>query len=124
VLARSLVAQKKFSDARAAADRAASLAKQGSDRLILMTAGLADAEVDTRTGKAADAERNLTALHDQAKRDGYLVFELEARLLMSQAEIASGEPAAAHARLDRLESDARSKGFLLIARKSQVESHH
>lgn len=54
----------------------------------------------------------------------YTVFELEARLLMSQAEIELGKPAAAHARLDKLESDARSKGFLLIARKAQVESHH
>jgi thioredoxin-like negative regulator of GroEL len=92
--------------------------------MILMTAGLADAEADVRTGKAADAERKLSALHDQAKRDGYTVFELEARLLMSQAEIELGKSAAAHARLDKLESDGRSKGFLLIARKAQVESHH
>jgi DNA-binding winged helix-turn-helix (wHTH) protein/tetratricopeptide (TPR) repeat protein len=124
VLARSLVAQKRLSDARAAADRAASLAKQGSDRIVLMTADLAEAEVDTRTGKAAEAERELSALHDRAKRDGYAVFDLEARFLLAQAEIESGKPAAAHAHLDKLASDAHSKGFLLIAREAQAASHH
>ena len=87
--------------------------------MILMTAGFAEAEVDTRSGKAAEAERNLSALHDQARRDGYAAFDLEARLLLAQAEIESGKLAAARAHLDKLQSDARSKGFLLIARKAQ-----
>ncbi len=89
VLARSLLAQGKLTDARAAADRAVTLAHQGADRMILMTAGFAEAEVDTRSGKAAEAERNLSALHDQARRDGYAAFDLEARLLLAQAEIES-----------------------------------
>jgi tetratricopeptide (TPR) repeat protein len=120
VLARSLLAQGKLVDARAAADHAATLAHQGSDRMILMTAGFAESEVDTGSGKAAQAERNLSALHDQAKRDGYVAFELEARLLLAQAEIESGKLAAARGHLDKLQADARSKGFLLIARKAHV----
>ena len=84
------------------------------------TAGFAQADVDTRTGKAAGAERDLSALYDQAKRDGYAVFELEARLLLAQAEFASGKPAAARAHLEKLQLDARNKGFLLIARKAGV----
>jgi eukaryotic-like serine/threonine-protein kinase len=122
VLARSLVAQKKLNDARAAAEHAAALAHQGSDRIILMTAGFAQADVDTRTGKAAGAEGDLSALHDRAKRDGYAVFELEARLLLVQAEFASGKPAAARAHLEKLQLDARNKGFLLIARKAHLAS--
>ena len=92
--------------------------------MIFMTAGFAEAEVDTSSGKAAEAERNLGALHDQAKRDGYVAFELEARLLLADAELAAGKSADAHARLVSLESDARRKGFLLIARKAQVASLH
>jgi thioredoxin-like negative regulator of GroEL len=87
-----------------------------------MTAGFAEAEVDTGSGKAPDAERNLSALHDQAKRDGYVAFELEARLLLARAEIESGKLAAAQAHLDKLQTDARNKGFLLIARKAHVAS--
>lgn len=124
VLARSLLAQKKLNDARAAAEHAAALAHQGSDRIIRMTAGFAQADVDTRTGKAAGAERDLSAIYDQAKRDGYAVFELEARLLLAQAEFATGKPAAAGAHLEKLQLDARNKGFLLIARKAGVARPH
>ena len=40
--------------------------------------------------------------------------------LLGRAELRAGRPAAARARLDRLESDARGKGFLLIARQASA----
>ncbi len=118
LLARSLLAERKLSDARDAADRAATLVHSSSDRMIRMTAGFAKAEVDTRSGKEADAERNLTALHAQANRDGYVVYELQARLLLAKAELQSGNSSGARARLNKLQSDARAKGFFLIARQA------
>jgi eukaryotic-like serine/threonine-protein kinase len=124
VLARSLFAQKKLNEARAAADAASTLAIKSSDRLAIMTARLAEAEVDICTGKAAVAEHDMNALYDQTRRDGYTAFELQARLLLAQAELASGKSADAHARLASLESDARRQGFLLIARKAHVASPH
>jgi tetratricopeptide (TPR) repeat protein/TolB-like protein len=122
VLARSLLAQKKLNEARAAAATASTLAGKTSDRMVSMTARLAEAEVDICNGKAAVAERDMNALYDRAKRDGYTGFELQARLLLAQAKLASGKSADAHARLVSLESDARRKGFLLIAGKAQVAS--
>ncbi|MGB6667978.1 MAG: hypothetical protein WBE73_06550, partial [Candidatus Acidiferrum sp.] len=118
VLARSLVAQGKLADARAAADRAATLAQQGDDHMIRVTAGFAETAVDLRTGKTAEAERNLTVLDSQAKVEGYAVFELEARLLLAKAELQSGDSAAARSHLEKLQSDARAKGFFLIARQA------
>jgi ATP/maltotriose-dependent transcriptional regulator MalT len=120
ILARSLLVAGKIRGARAAADHAAALAQQGSDRMVRIQAGLAQAEVETLSGKSAAAERNLNALLDQAKHLSYTVLELKARLLLAKADLQSGQRAAARARLNKLQSDARSKGFLLIARQASV----
>lgn len=120
VLARSLVAEGKLNAARAAAERAATLAQQGGDRMVRIQAGLAQAEVDILSGRSADAERNLNVLHDQANHEGYAAFELRSRFLLAKAELRSGKRAAARARFDKLQSDARSKGFLLIARQASA----
>lgn len=120
ILARSLAAQGNLAAARAAADRAVSLAQQGSDRMIRLGAGLATAEVDIQSGKAPKAERDLGALRNQANRDGYAVYEFQARLLLATAQLKSGNTAVARASLGKLQSDARSKGFLLIARQADA----
>ncbi|MBZ5524595.1 MAG: hypothetical protein LAP21_20335 [Acidobacteriia bacterium] len=52
----------------------------------------------------------------RAKYDGYAAVELQARLLLAKAELESGKRAAA--RFDKLQADAHSKGFLLIAREA------
>ena len=88
--------------------------------MVRMKAGFAEAEVETLSGKPAEAGRDLNALQARARHDGYAVFELEARLLLGRAELRAGRPAAARARLDRLQSDARGKGFLLIARQASA----
>lgn len=120
VLARSLLARGRTSDARAAADHSAFLARQGTDRIIRLHAGLADAEVDIQAGKFVDAERHLNALRQQAAREGYSALELEARLLSAIAELQARNVVQAHADLIKLGSDARRKGFLLIARKAEA----
>src|SRR5262249_53880113 len=98
MLSRALAAGGKLSAARTAADRAVALAQQGGDRIVRIQAGLAQAEVDILSGKSADAEHNLNALHDQASHEGYAMFELRARLLLGKAELRSGKRAAARAR--------------------------
>lgn len=57
-------------------------------------------------------------MHDQAYAAGYTTLDLRVRLQLAQAELRSGKQAAARARLDRLQSDARRSGFLLIARQA------
>jgi hypothetical protein len=57
----------------------------------------AQSEVETASGKSTDAEGTLYALHDLAKQDGYAVFDLKARLLLSRAEFQSGKRAIARA---------------------------
>ena len=57
-----------------------------------MKAGFAEAEVETLSGKPAEAGRDLNALQARARHDGYAVFELEARLLLGRAELRAGRP--------------------------------
>ena len=118
LMARSLVAGKKLVDARSAADRAAALAKKGSDHMVRIQSALAAAEVDIASGRSMDAEQNLQALHDQAFSKGYAALDLRIRLLLAQAELRAGKSAEAHAAFSQLQADARRKGFLLIARQA------
>ena len=117
VLTRSLVAQGKLAGA-AAAERAASLARQGADHMIRMQADLATAELEIAAGNYADAQRRLELIRQQAHHDGYVVYELQARLLLAKAQVQSGNTPHARANIDQLESDARSRGFLLVARQA------
>jgi hypothetical protein len=49
--------------------------------MVRFQADLVYAEVQTKSGRRADADRILNALDDQSKREGYVAFELEAGLL-------------------------------------------
>jgi eukaryotic-like serine/threonine-protein kinase len=118
LMARSLVAGKKVADARTAADHAAVLANKGGDHMVHIQSGLATAEVDIASGRSADAEQNLQALHETASSKGYAALDLRARLLLAQAALRSGKSVEAHARFNQLQTDARRKGFLLIARQA------
>jgi hypothetical protein len=65
-------------------------------------------------------ERALESARPEASRYGYVGFELEARLRLGELELRSGKATAGRARLQQLQSDARNKGFLLIARKANA----
>jgi hypothetical protein len=86
--------------------------------MVHLRAGLAQAEVAIDSGRPFEAQHDLNTIQALAKHDGFAAFELEARLLLAKAELRVGRPRAARARLDRLQSDASRKTFLLIARQA------
>jgi hypothetical protein len=55
-------------------------------------------------------------------RSGYVGYQLECRLALEEIELTSGKSAASRARLERLQKDAKEKGFDLIARKAATLS--
>ena len=118
LVARSFLAAGKLSSARAAAERALSLAQQSTDHLVRIQAGLAQAEVEILTARSADAERHLNALYIQTKQAGYGALEFRTRLLLAHAELRNGKKAPARAHLAKLQTEARTKGFLLLARQA------
>jgi serine/threonine protein kinase len=65
----------------------------------------------------AGARRESNSVLSEASRFGYVGDELYARLELGEIELKSGDPSA-HRDLASLETDARSRGFLLVARKA------
>jgi eukaryotic-like serine/threonine-protein kinase len=120
-LSAALLEQGKTGDAAAAAERAASLARGGASRGPRFDAAMASARVLSTTGKAPDAVTKLESTIAEAKRYGYLAYELQARLVLGRIEMRSGSAGAA-ARLAALERDARAKGFVLVADNARREA--
>jgi DNA-binding winged helix-turn-helix (wHTH) protein/TolB-like protein/Tfp pilus assembly protein PilF len=117
-LARTLVAAEKLDQASTAAEHAVALAQKTSDRVAGLQAGFAQAEVSIHNGKSVDAERSLAFLHNQAHVAGYAALELRAQFLLASAELNSGKRDIALAHLGKIQTEARSRGFLLIARQA------
>jgi hypothetical protein len=78
--------------------------------------GIAAARVEAATGKRAAAASRLRKIRGDAK--GFLAVEFDADLALGEVEIASGQTAQGRARLETLEREARSKGFVLIANQA------
>jgi hypothetical protein len=70
------------------------------------------------TGKSAEAIKLLNAVMGEARKLGYVSYELESTLVMGEIEINSGKAAAGKTRLEALEKEATAKGFRLVAQKA------
>jgi serine/threonine protein kinase/Tfp pilus assembly protein PilF len=120
VLAQALLKQSKLEEAQRVAESALSYARQTTDRSSNFAASLAATQVDIVRGKNIEASRALELVLAEAARYGYLEFEYEARFQLGKQEMQSGNRASGTRRLQQLQQDARSKHFLLIARKSEA----
>lgn len=118
VLARALLAQGKASEAKEEARRALEQAKNADDRPTRLQARIDFARVQAGLGSFKRAAEESKAVLVEASRYGYMGDELYARLEIGEIELKSGHPASARTDLVLLEKDARSKGFLLVARKA------
>ena len=119
VLSRRCFAQSKVGEAQAAAARATDLCRQDAGRTSRFEEQFAVAGVRQQNRSFADAFEMLETVRSQASRYGYIGYELESRLRLGQLELKSGKQSAGRARLTQLQSDAHSRGFALIARKSR-----
>jgi tetratricopeptide (TPR) repeat protein len=118
MLSKAFLAQAQVEQAKAAATRATDLCRLGSDRTTQFEAQFAIAAVQGRAGNFAAAFKTLEGVRSEASRYGYIGYVLESRLRLGELELASGKQSAGRVRLAQLESDARARGFALIARKS------
>src|SRR5438309_1339505 len=121
VLAQALLAQGKFADAGKELDAAMVREAKIQNQEARLKLALATASVRAASGRPADqaaASNILEAMLAQAKKHGFVGYQLEVRLALGEIEVKSSQIAAGRARLTALEKDARAKGFLLIARKA------
>jgi eukaryotic-like serine/threonine-protein kinase len=121
VLARVLLAQGRSADAEKELDTATGRGANIQNEEVRLKLALATASVRAPLGSPADqaaASNSLEAMLAQAKKHGFVGYQLEARLVLGEIEMKSSQTAAGRARLAALEKDARAKGFLLIAGKA------
>jgi eukaryotic-like serine/threonine-protein kinase len=117
VLSLNLAGEGKFTEARAAADKALASSRQSVGKSAHFEPDLADATVKAKMGMVAEARAELESMLAEARKYGYRLNEYEIRLALCKVTMQT-DPAAARADLAKLETDAKSLGFLLIAREA------
>jgi tetratricopeptide (TPR) repeat protein len=118
ILSRALLAQKKLAEAESFANKAVDLSLKNPDRTSRFEASLAKASVLLEKNRYADANKLASGVLAEAKKFGYLSYELEAQLITAEIEVSSGKTAAGKARLQALQQQASAKGFNLVAQKA------
>jgi tetratricopeptide (TPR) repeat protein len=116
VLARSLIAQGRVDDARAAADRARELLVRSQNVGLRGSAEITAARVRAASDPPG-AARELRAFLAANARTLPTSCQMDARLALAEIDL-KRDPALAARNLATLEREARSRGFLLIARKA------
>ena len=116
VLVRSLMAQGKLSEAQSIVESAAKTPAQDRGARILFA--ITSARLKGRTGKIAEASRELEGVLKDASGMKLTGYEFEARLAQAEIELENGKASAARSQLQTLRKEAGAKGFRLIARKA------
>lgn len=125
VLARVLFAKGKTEESLRAADQAVELSGKGRNfelrRYSEITAarlrGLSDVSRASRSSQVS-ATKRLMEIASEARQRGYLEVELQARLAAAELEMKADLKGPAQLHLTAVETEARAKGFALLAQKA------
>ena len=126
ILARALLAEGKASAATEAMQHARFLAAKSQNpeirwRTAITAARIETAEKDVAHSAAGSAKRReLTAIIAQSRELGYQGIALDARLAFAEIEMKAGQMTAGCADLAAIETDAKVKGYNLVARKAAI----
>jgi eukaryotic-like serine/threonine-protein kinase len=120
IMARALLAQGKLDEAQREMERATTALGKGQQKETKLFVTIASARVRAAsahpTGKNA-SEKTLQWALAEATRTGFMSAELEARLVLGEIEMHSGNSAGGRTHLEELERDATKRGFGSVARK-------
>ncbi len=120
VLARSLLVQGKTSEAQQAIVRAVDLVQKSEGRSAQLWIAIIHARVRSASGRNGEAVRGLELTLAEVRKSGLVRLQFEARLALGEIELNSDRQSAGRARLVALETEAKTTGFGLIARKAAV----
>jgi serine/threonine protein kinase/tetratricopeptide (TPR) repeat protein len=118
VLVRALLAQDKLAAAQQVVAEDRKLVANTEDRVNLLNVNISSAQVESGAGNSAEASRLLRASIEESRNSGFTAIQLEARLALGKTETKAGNLTSGRGTLALLEKDAKTKGFLLIARKA------
>jgi serine/threonine protein kinase/Tfp pilus assembly protein PilF/TolB-like protein len=119
VLVDALLAQKKRTEAKAAADAETEIAAKTQNRPVAYEFTSSAARATASTGKLAEARSTLETILRNEARQGFIADEFETRLALAEIEAESGHSKASRASLAALEQEARKRGLDLVARKAR-----
>jgi eukaryotic-like serine/threonine-protein kinase len=117
-LARALLAEGKNADALREIEKSAPIAAKSQNLIVQLTFAAAKATSEAASKQAAAAKTTLKQALLKATKSGYLGHQLEFRLALEELDLKSGKSAASRVRIEQLQSEAKEKGFDLIARKA------
>jgi DNA-binding winged helix-turn-helix (wHTH) protein/tetratricopeptide (TPR) repeat protein len=136
LLAMALMTQGRSSEAQQAAGKSKEHLGKVLDSEIRFQVETSDAYVTGMTNtvpssskgdatKVAAAVRALDSIREKASRQGYVGLEMDARLRLGEVELRTVKANSSRRQLEQLQTDAQSRGFLLIARKAKglLEQH-
>jgi hypothetical protein len=105
---------------------ARSLAAKSQNPAIRWQTAIGTARVETAEKEAGHsaagiaARKELSTIITKSRELGYMGIELDARLVLAEIEMKSGQTTTGHSHLTAIEVDAKAKGYNLIARKAAV----
>ncbi len=119
VRAHALRGLKRLAQAESAANEAKALAARSQNRTLRRAVAIGAGETQAALGRTAEAARVLATAAAEANAAGAVDQELQARLALGQVEIHDPvQTVAGRMRLQALEREAGTRGFLLIARRA------
>lgn len=127
MLSRTLLAQGKLEEARAAIQRAADLGRKSPDPGLTLPIAIQTARLETATTAQdaaghrapATARQRLRSAIATAKKLGYYQIECEARLALGESEL-KANPTSGRSQLETLEKETHERGFELLSRKARL----
>ena len=117
LVARILLLQKKGDMVQAELNAARSLAPK--DRMSLIAADIASAQLLALKKKPAEARRILAQVSERAKAMEYSVGQMQASLALGEIHLAAGEKSQAVQELETLKDRAGKLGFRLLQQKAE-----
>jgi len=120
-LAKTLLELGRLTEAKAEVGQATRLANRNESYKVRLKTQIVAAQVLSAAGSPDVATRNLRLAINEAQKAGFFIRQLEANLALAEIEAKSGKKTEARALLQSVEKDARSKGYLLIARKAAID---
>ena len=112
----SLIAQRRFPEAKVQLDQARQISPQ--DKSIILSLEITSARLATATGRPEEALHQLDDIVSRAKLMRLLSYEFQARLAQAEAQMAFHASRQASDNLRRLERDSAHAGFKLLAGKA------
>src|ERR1035438_8181681 len=122
VLARQILRHGEIAAATKMLGHTSTLSTKSYDPTVRFDVALVNADLRIAEHRFDDARRTIRPALQRALAIGCVRCELEARLELGEIEIGAGNAERARAQLHELATEARSKGFALIAERAAAES--